>query len=91
MIKVNYTNNMLNSILEIEGRKSSFHLSDIPSLTRNRLRNMSKKKSTSASNKIEGNPLNEEEADSAIKNDDPRMHFLKPEVEIRNFQCTQLT
>ncbi len=28
---------------------------------------------------------NEEEANCAIENDDPKMHFLKPEVEIRNY------
>lgn len=57
---------------------------DLPSMTKNRLRKNSKKKSSYASNKIEGNPLTEEQADEAIERDEHK-HFLKPEQEIRNY------
>ena len=50
----------------------------IPSITANKLRKNSKKKSSYASNKIEGNPLTEGQADAAIESD-PHRHFLKPE------------
>lgn len=50
----------------------------------NRLRKNSKKRSSYASNKIEGNPLTENQAEAAIDSD-PHKHFLKPEQEIRNY------
>ena len=50
----------------------------------NKLRKNSKKKSSYASNKIEGNPLSERQVDEAIESDD-RKHFLKPEQEVRNY------
>ena len=43
----------------------------------------SKKKSTFASNRIEGNPLTEEQANAAI--DGSRRHYIRPEEEIRNY------
>lgn len=42
----------------------------------NRLRKNSKKKSSYASNKIEGNPLSEKQVDEVIDRDE-RKHFLK--------------
>ena len=56
----------------------------MPSVTKNRLRKNSKKKSSYASNKIEGNPLTEKQANEAIDSD-PHKHFLKPEQEVRNY------
>lgn len=53
-------------------------------MTKNKLRKNSKKKSSYASNKIEGNPLTEKQADEAIERDEHK-HFLKPEQEIRNY------
>ena len=50
----------------------------------NKLRKNSKKKSTYASNKIEGNPLSEKQVDEVIENDE-RKHYLKPEQEVRNY------
>ncbi len=47
------------------------------------LRKNSRKKSTYASNKIEGNPLSEKQVDEVIENDE-RKHYLKPEQEVRN-------
>ncbi len=41
-------------------------------------------KSSYASNKIEGNPLTEQQADETIERDEHK-HFLKPEQEIRNY------
>lgn len=84
MIKVTLSNEILKYITEIEKNRykvSSFTLSK--SII-NTLRKNSKKKSSYASNKIEGNPLSYREADEAIEKDE-RKHFLKPEVEIRNY------
>ena len=50
----------------------------------NRLRKNSKKKSSYASNKIEGNPLSEKQVDEVIESDE-RKHYLKPEQEVRNY------
>ena len=55
---------------------------ELPPVTKNRLRKNSKKKSSYASNKIEGNPLTEKQANEAIDSD-PHKHFLKPEQEVR--------
>lgn len=50
----------------------------------NKLRKNSKKKSSYASNKIEGNPLSEKQAEEVIESDE-RKHYLKPEQEVRNY------
>lgn len=50
----------------------------------NRLRKNSKKKSSYASNKIEGDPLSEKQVDEVIEHDE-RKHYLKPEQEVRNY------
>ena len=50
----------------------------------NRLRKNSKKKSSYALNKIEGNPLSEKQVDEVIERDE-RKHYLKPEQEVRNY------
>ncbi len=41
-------------------------------------------KSSYASNKIEGNPLSEKQAEEVIESDE-RKHYLKPEQEVRNY------
>ena len=84
MIKAYLTNEILKYITEIE--KNRFRVSSVK-LSRsvaNRLRKNSKKKSSYASNKIEGNPLSEKQADEVIERDE-RKHFLKPEQEVRNY------
>ena len=84
MIKVNLSNEILKYITEID--KNRYIVSSVkmsPSVA-NRLRKNSKKKSSFASNKIEGNPLSEQQSDKAIDTDE-RRHFLKPEQEVRNY------
>ena len=84
MIKPYLTNEILKYITEIE--KNRFRVSSVK-LSRsvaNRLRKNSKKKSSYSSNKIEGNPLSEKQADEVIERDE-RKHFLKPEQEVRNY------
>ena len=84
MIKVALTNEILRYITEIE--KNMYRISSVtisPSVA-SRLRKNSKKKSSYASNKIEGNPLSEEQVDEVIESDE-RKHFLKPEQEVRNY------
>lgn len=84
MIKVTLNNEILKYITEID--KNRYKLS-IVKLTRtvvNKLRKNSKKKSSYASTKIEGNPLSQKQVDEVIENDE-RKHYLKPEQEVHNY------
>lgn len=72
MIKVSLTNGMLTRLLAIERAKERFGDVRVPIALSSRLRESSKKKSSYASNKIEGNPLTEEQAGAAI--DSARRH-----------------
>ena len=83
MIKVKLDNGILNTIIEIEKNKHSLDLVKIPINLSNKFRKNTKKRSSYASNKIEGNPLTYEQADAAIEA--KNRHFLKPEQEIRNY------
>lgn len=84
MIKVTLTNEILERISAIDENRYLLNSIKLPSVTKNRLRKNSKKKSSYASNKIEGNPLTEQQADEVIEQDGHK-HFLKPEQEIRNY------
>ena len=84
MIKVKLTNDILKRISAIDENRFSLRLVDLPAITKNKLRKNSKKKSSYASNKIEGNPLTEAQANDAIERDEHK-HFLKPEQEVRNY------
>ena len=84
LIRVALTNEILKKISEIDKNRFSLSTIELPTVTKNRLRKNSKKKSSYASNKIEGNPLTEKQANEAIDSD-PHMHFLKPEQEVRNY------
>ena len=83
MINVKLDWGILNSILQIEKSKNSLVLVKIPINLSNKFRKNTKKRSSYASNKIEGNPLTYEQADAAIEA--KNRHFLKPEQEIRNY------
>ena len=84
MVKVILTNEALKRISAIEESRFSLKTIDLPQITKNRLRKNSKKKSSYASNKIEGNPLTEAQANEAMERD-AHKHFLKPEQEVRNY------
>ncbi len=84
MIHVPLSNDILRRITAIDENRFAVSTVALPAITANRLRKNSKKKSSYASNKIEGNPLTEEQVSSAIDRD-PHMHFLKPEQEVRNY------
>lgn len=84
LIKVTLTNEILRSISEIDQNRFSLSTVELPSIAKNRLRKNSKKKSSYASTKIEGNPLTEKQASDAIDSDSHK-HFLKPEQEVRNY------
>lgn len=84
MIKVILTNEILKRISVIDENRFVLSTIELPPMTRNRLRKNSKKKSSYASNKIEGNPLTEKQAEEVIERDEHK-HFLKPEQEIRNY------
>ncbi|MDY6071248.1 MAG: Fic family protein, partial [Bacilli bacterium] len=83
MIKTALNNGILNKILEIEKNKDALNLVKLPVNLSNKFRKNTKKKSSYASNRIEGNPLTYEQADAAIES--KNRHFLKPEQEIRNY------
>ncbi|MBQ9022178.1 MAG: Fic family protein [Eggerthellaceae bacterium] len=83
MIKATITNEMLARIVSIENCRVLFPKHRIPPAISSRLRKNSKKKSTYASNAIEGNPLSEQQASDAV--DSRKRHFLKPEEEVRNY------
>lgn len=57
MIKVNLSNEILRYILEIDKYRYDVSYVKLPVSISDRLRKNSKKKSSYASNKIEGNPL----------------------------------
>ena len=84
MIKITLTNEILKRILAIDENRFSLSTIELPTIITNKLRKNSKKKSSYASNKIEGNPLTEKQANEAIEKDEHK-HFLKPEQEIRNY------
>lgn len=84
MLRVTLNNEILKRILTIDENRFSVNAACLPALTANRLRKNSRKKSSYASNKIEGNPLSEAQANDAIESD-PHRHFLKPEQEVRNY------
>ena len=83
MISISITNEMLRRIVAIESCKLRFAGDTMPVSVSARLRKISRKKSTFASNAIEGNPLSEAQANEAIES--TSRHFLKPEEEIRNY------
>ena len=84
MIRIPLTNQILKRISAIDQNRFSLDTVSIPIITANKLRKNSKKKSSYASNKIEGNPLTEGQVDQVIDSD-PHKHFLKPEQEVRNY------
>lgn len=84
MIKVALTNDILKKISAIDENRFSLRSVSMPAIIKNRLRKNSKKKSSYASNKIEGNPLTEAQANEAMESD-AHKHFLKPEQEVRNY------
>ena len=84
MIHVTLTNEILKYITEIDKNRYKVSSVKLPKTVANKLRKNSKKKSSYASNKIEGNPLSESQVDEVIEMDE-RKHFLKPEQEVRNY------
>lgn len=84
MIKVRLTNEILKFISDIDKNRYTVSSVKLSKAAANRLRKNSKKKSSYASTKIEGNPLTEKQADEVIDGDE-RKHYLKPEQEVRNY------
>ena len=75
MIRVTLTNEILKYIIEIEKNRYRVSTVKLSRNVANKLRKNSKKKSSYASNKIEGNPLSEKQVDEVIESDE-RKHFL---------------
>lgn len=83
MIKINLNNQLLNSLIDIEKNKTILENTKVPVELSNKFRKNTRKKSSYASNAIEGNPLSFEQASNAIESEN--RHFLKPEQEVRNY------
>ena len=83
MIKATFTSEIVERLLSIERCRERFGGIRVPIALTNKMRKSSRKKSSYASTKIEGNPLTEEQADEAIESS--RRHYLKPEQEVRNY------
>lgn len=84
MIKVTLTNEILKYITQIDKNRYEVASIKLPKTVANKLRKNSKKMSSYASTKIEGNPLSQEQVNEVIDNDE-RKHYLKPEQEVRNY------
>ena len=84
MIKAKLSNEILKYITEIEINRYKVSTVKMPTSVTARLRKNSRMKSSYASNRIEGNPLSEEQAGEVIERDEHK-HFLRPEQEIRNY------
>ena len=83
MIKVVLSNEILNKLLLIEKNKDAIENVSLPVSLSSKLRKNTRKRSSYASNHIEGNPLTYEQASAAIESSN--RHFIKPEQEIRNY------
>jgi len=84
MINVALTNGILKYITEIDKNRYKISSVKLPKSVASRLRRNSKKRSSYASNKIEGNPLSEKQVDEVIERDEIK-HFFRPEQEVRNY------
>ncbi len=83
MIKVVLSNEILNRLIQIEKNRDALDSISLTETLSSKLRKNTRKRSSYASNRIEGNPLTFEQASDAI--DAKTRHFLKPEQEIRNY------
>lgn len=83
MIKVFLDNKLLAAIIEIEKNKTILENTKVPVELSNKFRKNTRKRSSYASNAIEGNPLSYQQAENAIES--KNRHFLKPEQEIVNY------
>ncbi len=84
MIKATLSNEILKYITNIDENRYKVSEVTLPVDVAGKLRKNSKKKSSYASTKIEGNPLSEKQVDEVIDNDE-RKHYLKSEQEVRNY------
>ena len=84
MIKATLSNEILKYITNIDENRYKVSEVILPVDVASKLRKNSKKKSSYASTKIEGNPLSEKQVDEVIDSDE-RKHYLKPEQEVCNY------
>ena len=75
MIKITLNNQLLNSLIKIEQNKTILENTKVPIELSNKFRKNTRKRSSYASNAIEGNPLSYEQAERAIES--KNRHFLK--------------
>lgn len=84
MLKVVLTNKILKQISAIDGNRFSVESIKLPQMTQDKLREKAKRRSSYASNRIEGNPLTESQANEAMEMDDSN-HLLTPERDMQNY------
>ncbi|MCF0150392.1 MAG: Fic family protein [Firmicutes bacterium] len=84
MLRVTLSNEIVSYITAIDEVRYQAGFVKLPVSLSNKLRKNSKKKSSYASNRIEGNPLTQQQVDELLDSDEKR-HLLKPEQEIRNY------
>ena len=75
MIRVKLTNEMLERITSINEYRLKAGMITLPPALKSRFRKNSTKKRAYSSNKIEGNPLTEEQASEVIESDPHRRFF----------------
>lgn len=78
MINIQLSNEILRRITAIDRNRFSLSTIKLSPSVYNKLRKNSKRKSTYASNKIEGNPLTEDQVEKTLEKDS-HQRFLKPE------------
>ena len=83
MIKVILNNELVNALIDIEKNRTILENTKVPVELSNKFRKNTRKRSSYASNAIEGNPLSYEQVEEAIESNN--RHFLKPEQEVRNY------
>ena len=83
MIKIALNNDLLKSIIDIERNKTILENTKVPIELSNKFRKNTRKRSSYASNAIEGNPLSYEQVEEVIES--KNRHFLRPEQEVRNY------
>ena len=80
MIKVTLTNEILKYITEIDKNRYAVSSVKLSGAAVNKLRKNSKKKSSYASTKIEGNPLSEKQVDEVIESDVKPLFSEDPQI-----------
>ena len=86
MIKATLSNEILNYITKIDLNRYKVSEVSLPVAVVSKLRKNSKKKSSYASTKIEGNPLSEKQVDEVIDSDEQKHYMIILKLVFRNMK-----